>query len=110
MNEKVLIVGWAEDVGSVARKLPFLVRALHESTREEEIPKAIDTAVYVFSRDTGSSSQLLSLISYIHAGIMPRCEYVVSLEDVDLSTQVFPVIADVPEISIEALCSLGGGK
>ena len=103
---QVLILGWAEDVARVAKKLPYSVCLLNEKSGQNEIPPTVKTAVYVFSRDTGSSSELLSLISYVHSGIVPQQEFVLSLDSVELKTQVFPVISNVPEITLESLCGL----
>jgi len=105
-NSQILILGWAEDVALVAEKLPYSTGRAHENSDHKLIPTDLEMVVYIFSRDTGYSSQLLSLFSYVHAGIVPRNEFVLSLGKVDLKSQVFPVISGVPEISLDTLCSL----
>ena len=62
-------------------------------------------AVYVFSRDTGYSSQLLSRFTSIHFRVKPQEEYVVGIGGVDLAKRVFDALKDTPVISAEALAA-----
>jgi hypothetical protein len=108
----IVIAGFSDDVALVGSRLPNVpgIISVDENGFDESKLANVGTAVYVFSRDTGYSSQLLSHFTSIHFRTKPREEYVVSIGDVDLAKRVFDALKSTPVISVEALAArLGQG-
>jgi hypothetical protein len=106
-NSKILLLaGFADDLELVLSELgPVSVTLflLDEKTRyEEELPRRA-IVVYVFSRDTGASSQFLSWFSYVHDHLEPCEEYMIAVRGVDAREVVFDIIAHIECISIPKL-------
>lgn len=111
MNNAVIIVGGFqrdlhELLGAIPRGPRYFIVDEHTSDAVE-LPKA-DVAVYLFSRDTGFSSHLLSWFTWIHHQARPQREFVIGVGQVDLAATVFPFAARFPVITLEEFRKLLG--
>jgi hypothetical protein len=102
----IVIAGFSDDVALVRSRLPNVpgIVSVDENTDESQLAN-VRIVVYLFSKDTGYSSQLLSRFTSIHFRTKPQEEYVMSIGDVDLAKRVFDALKSTPVISTEALAA-----
>lgn len=101
----LIVAGFSDDVASTLRELqadlkPFV---LDENTPDDCVLPQTPLAIYLFSLDTGYSSQMLSRFHWIHHHIRPREEYVLAIGDVDLKRIVFPFMKNFAVTTVEEL-------
>ena len=96
----ILLSGFADDLDrfiSEFGSIPVDIQTVTENATEADIPEAAEMVVYVFSEDTGYSSQLHSIFTYVHDRVQTSKEYLLALGNVDLDKSVFPEISDLPK-------------
>lgn len=74
-----------------------------EDAKDTDIPNVADIVIYVFSPDTGYSSQLHSIFTRIHDRVLAPHEYLMAIEGGEPSKAAFPEISHLPEISVDGL-------
>lgn len=102
----VLLAGFSDDLSAVKSQLGPLsvdVATLDETTPDDAILPRNATVVYVFSRDTGYSSQLMSWFAWVHDKLNPRPEYLMGIGGIEAQKVAFEFLAGIPEISIDEL-------
>ena len=105
MSSRIVIAGFADDVALVTADLAGGddVLAISESGPDISELSGVSIAVYVFSSDTGYSSQLLSRFAWIHHHAVPKEEYLLGVGGVDVKRQVFDVLKHVPVVTVDTL-------
>lgn len=109
MNQQsrtLLLSGFTDDLANVQKLLGTTLAPttqVTEDANDADIPDAADIVIYVFSTDTGYSSQLHSIFTRIHDRVLSRREYLMMIEGSDLLRAAFPEISHLPKISIDDL-------
>lgn len=100
-----IIAGFADDLALVVSELPAGVRyaKIDENTAPGAEVLQADVVVYVFSADTGYSSQLLGRFTSIHHHARAREEYLLGVGDVKLPEEAFPFARQFEVISMKEL-------
>ena len=103
---KVIIAGWTDDLPMIIDKLPLGIEyiGLDQNTPDDYKYPNVDMAVYVFSRKSAGSSQLLSLTAWIHFHVSPPEAVNLLIDDLNLEQWIYDFAKDLPVISIEELC------
>ena len=101
-NHFAILAGYRDDIESIASGLPEgSCFSVDEHTPDScPLPRA-KIAIYVFSADTGYSSQLLSWFTWIHSSVRAANEYVVVLGDAEVQKKVFHFARDLLVVSSE---------
>jgi hypothetical protein len=97
----MLLAGFSDDLALVLGQLPSGIECftIDERTPDDyEVPD-VKMVVYVFSPDTGYSSELLSVFAWIHHH-RPVEEYILAIRDVDLARAMFNFAKTIPTISL----------
>ncbi len=105
-NKRILLAGYANDLAEVVPKIAVPsadITLVDEKASDVDVSKAADIVVFVISMDTFYSSQLHSIFVYVHDRVLARQEYLLGIENIDLSKAAFPEIARLPQISIRDL-------
>ena len=99
----VVVAGFREDASIVLSQLEGLenrCRVIDEDADEMAVDLYPRMVVYVFSKTAGYSSQLYAKFGWLHYRSKPQEEYVLRVKEVDLSRAVFPILREVPEITV----------
>ena len=102
----ILLTGFAEDIEAAAAALAGYPGKIHQAGEETtEIEEGWEgaTVVYVFSIDTGYSSQMKSLFVFLHDRLTPAREVAALLTGVAPKDVIFPELEDVRAIPVSAL-------
>jgi hypothetical protein len=86
-----ILAGFASDLDIVESGLPDVgvCFRVDDKTPESCVLPKVEIVVYVFSEDTGYSSQLLSWFTWIHHSVGASEEYVMKVGNLDLARAVF---------------------
>lgn len=98
----VLLLGWAEDVTSVRRKISeekfFVVSATENDDGDIQVDPTA-TIVYVVSFDTMSSSVMHGVFAHVRSRTMEQESYLLRVGNFALrADQVFPCVRGLPWI------------
>ena len=105
-QKTIVITGFAEDIRRVASMIENSsaeIIELSEKAKDQDIPRTANIVVYVMSQDTGVSTQLHSLFVCIHDRVVKAQEYLIPVEEVNLSKASFPELSALPKISTKDL-------
>ena len=102
----VVLAGYSHDTSTVMSELGPVdaeIYLVKEDATAEDIPTVADLVLYIMSSDSGSSSQLYSVFTFIHDHVQISHEYLLAVGDVDIRTVAFPTIRAIAEISTSEL-------
>jgi hypothetical protein len=105
-RKTVVLTAFAEDRGAIAPRIakPFAeVVWLDEEASANEVPKTADIVVFVLSAAACYSTQLKSIVAYVHDHVRAAERYLLTTEDFDISRLVFPEIKNLPRMTFGEL-------
>ncbi len=106
-EKKAIVAGFAEDIVRLAETVTEVGSCFWVDENTIGGTKLPETTgiVYVYSGDTGYSSQLLGIFTWLH-GIHPDWECIVTVEPLEIGRIVFAFAAGFPVVSPEELREL----
>jgi hypothetical protein len=105
-NPTILLTGFANDLAAVVSRLDSTkidVKLVNEEATADDVPEAADLVLYVLSRDTGYSSQLRGVFTYVQSRALSPQEYLLPIENIHPEYGVFPELSHLRQISISDL-------
>ena len=103
---KLLLVGFSWDIKRIAATVDqsgvevFLV---NEDAKEGSVPSSADLVIYAMSQDTGWSSRLYSIFTYVYDFVKKQEEYIVFLDGAERPDGIFPSLPPLPSLRVEVL-------
>ena len=103
-----ILAGFSDDLtrveDAISEETIHILKVDETTSENAGLPK-VTTVIYVFSPDTGYSSQMLSWFTWIHHDVKAPNEFVLVLGDMDIEKVVFDFAKDFPKIFIDDLDS-----